>query len=101
MSTLQKQKGELLLVDDDEKFVTSLNPQLSDLGIKITWVKKSHEAFSEIEKRIKSQQPQFSLIVLDINLEAYFAKLDAEEGVALLSELRKIGFNSPVIANTG
>ena len=79
-----EQKIRILLVEDEKKLARSLERQLTRLGYEIEL------AFDGVEARDKSQNREFALIILDLNLPK-------KSGFEVLEEFRAQSYATPVL----
>jgi signal transduction histidine kinase len=90
-SSLKKELIRILLVDDDEDDYVVLREMLShikDWRVRVQWVSSYDQALKTIESDL------YDLCLMDY-------RLDQGTGLELMHELRKSGFNSPLIILTG
>ena len=78
----------ILLVDDEERFRTTLAKRLGEREIEVTGVGSGMEAIEEIQRRL------YDVIVLDI-------KMPGLSGIETLAEIKKINPGLEVILLTG
>jgi DNA-binding response OmpR family regulator len=78
----------VLLVDDEEKFVSALAERLSIRGIEADWATKCDEALSKVDKK------KYDVAVLDV-------KMPCMSGIELKRNLEKIDRNLKFILVTG
>lgn len=78
------QKIRILLVEDEKKLARSLERQLARLGYEMEL------AFDGVEARNKSQNREFALIILDLNLPK-------KSGFEVLEEFRAQSYATPVL----
>ena len=78
----------ILLVDDEERFRTTLAKMLKAQGLEVTALGSGREALAELEK-----QP-YDVMVLDM-------RMPEMDGIAALTEIKKIAPQTEVIILTG
>ena len=78
----------ILLVDDEKRFRTTLRKRLMERGLEVSLASSGLEALAEIKK------DRFDVVVLDV-------KMPGMDGVATLSEIKKIDSKVEVILLTG
>ena len=80
----------ILLVDDEEILLEVLQDFLEQAGFEVVTARSGEEAFSKFEAAL----PEFDLIFTDV-------RMADGDGVYLLTEIRKISSEVPVILHTG
>lgn len=78
----------LLLVDDEERFRTTLGKRLTEREMDVTTVGSGEEALKEIAQKL------YDVVVLDV-------KMPGMDGIETLSEIKKTRPNIEVILLTG
>lgn len=78
----------LLLVDDEERFRTTLGKRLTEREMEVTTVGSGEEALKEITQKL------YDVVVLDV-------KMPGMDGIETLSEIKKTRPNIEVILLTG
>jgi DNA-binding NtrC family response regulator len=85
---MAEEKIQLLLVDDEERFRTTLAKRFEEKGLAVAQAGNAKDALKQIRNK------SFSVIVLDI-------KMPEMDGIEALSEIKKIDRNVEVILLTG
>lgn len=85
---MSKEKIQLLLVDDEERFRTTLAKRFQEKGLAVFQAGEAQSALQQI------RNAKFDVIVLDI-------KMPGMDGIEALSEIKKIDRNAEVILLTG
>lgn len=78
----------ILIVDDEERFRTTLTKRLTERQLDVTSVGSGTDAIAEIKKKL------FDVIVLDV-------KMPGLDGIETLSEIKKINPGVEVLLLTG
>ena len=78
----------ILLVDDEEIFARNISRLLANRGYVVTAVNSGDAAIRELEK------DRFDVMVLDL-------KMPGLDGIATLTELRKLGLTTDTLVLTG
>ncbi len=78
----------ILLVDDEERFRTTLSKILAAQGLEVTALGSGREALEELDKKA------YDVIVLDV-------RMPGMDGIATLKEIKKIAPQIEVIILTG
>ncbi len=81
-------KPRILLVDDEERFRTTLKKMLSAQGLEVTALARGQEALAEIQSR------PYDVVLLDI-------RMPEMDGITALREIKKIAPDVEVIILTG
>ncbi|HSO71135.1 MAG TPA: response regulator, partial [Thermodesulfobacteriota bacterium] len=78
----------ILIVDDEERFRTTLGKRLSERGLDVETLGSGEEALKIVKEKL------FDVIILDV-------KMPGMDGIETLTELKKINPNIEVLLLTG
>ena len=78
----------ILIVDDEERFRTTLGKRLTERELDVTTVESGEEALKEIKQKL------YDVVILDV-------KMPGLDGIETLSEIKKYNSSIEVILLTG